>query len=87
MNNGFNSIAEQAGDHIQEKGLFFDTTQLRETMAEFAIKIVMRESPHIVKRFYDRVCEVAEKTIAETGRVEGAHYNAMQKVLREWKIE
>jgi len=39
----------------------------------------------IAQRFYDEVCALAEKNMLKTGVLAGAHYAAMQSVLKQWK--
>lgn len=34
-----------------------------------------------IEKFYSEVCRLAEKNMAHTGKLEGAHYNAMLQVL------
>jgi hypothetical protein len=40
-----------------------------------------------IKYFYYRVCRQAEKNMAQTGTVSGAHWNAMKQVLAQMHIE
>lgn len=42
-------------------------------------------SAKVAQQFYDEVCRRAEQNMQKTGRLEGAHYAAMQSVLKEWK--
>jgi hypothetical protein len=37
-----------------------------------------------VTAYYDAVCRMAETTMIATGKLEGAHYAAMQRVREEW---
>lgn len=39
-----------------------------------------------IRYFYRRVCRQAEKNMAETGTVSGAHWNAMKQVLAQMNI-
>lgn len=39
----------------------------------------------IVQEFYDKVCKLAESNIEHTGKLEGAHYAAMQTILKEYE--
>ncbi len=41
----------------------------------------------ILRYFYAEVCAEAEKIMAQTGTVSGAHYNAMKRVLKRKGIE
>jgi len=37
----------------------------------------------ILEEFYKEVCKQAEDNMLKTGKLEGAHYAAMKKILRE----
>ena len=43
--------------------------------------------PDILRKFYRDVCEEAERIMAETNTVSGAHWNAMRRVLSRKGIE
>ena len=43
----------------------------------------MRGEFDIVQDYYNEVCRRAESNMLKTGRLEGAHYAAMQQVLEE----
>lgn len=43
-----------------------------------------RELPYLdIKDLYDEVCRKAEDKMLKTGKLEGAHYNALKQILAE----
>lgn len=48
-------------------------------------ELVQLRNTHILY-FYHRVCRLAEKNMASTGTVSGAHWNAMHQVLAQMNI-
>lgn len=52
-----------------------------------AVDLVMNYSESAVQdavsAFYDEVCRLAEDNMLKTGKLEGAHFAAMKKLLRE----
>jgi len=74
------------GDEDLEE--FVDIPNIR-----FRPKAVYELSPsdsqkrRIAQQFYDEVCRRAESNMQKTGKLEGAHYAAMQTVLQEWLQE
>lgn len=41
----------------------------------------------ILREFYTEVCDEAEKIMAQTNTVSGAHWNAMKRVLKRHGVE
>lgn len=37
------------------------------------------------KQFYEEVCREAESNMLKTGKLEGSHFAAMQRVLERWQ--
>lgn len=46
-----------------------------------------RTEAEILADFYNKVCDRAERNMAHTGTVSGAHWNAMKQVLAEMGVE
>ena len=42
---------------------------------------------YFLRRFYDEVCAEAERIMAQTNTVSGAHYNAMKRVLKRHGVD
>lgn len=50
-------------------------------MAEEASPPAREDVCHTVQEFYDAVCKEAESNMLKTGKLEGAHFAAMRKLL------
>ena len=68
-----------ASTALDEKSAYTALEALRRYMA-------MVETGDPVQLYYDAVCEEAEKNMVKTGKLEGSHYAAMQRLLPDHRV-
>lgn len=68
------------------KGTQQQESQSRQYHSLPSSEMIELRNAHI-RYFYRRVCDLAEKNMASTGTVSGAHWNAMRQVLAQMHID
>ena len=72
---------------IYKDGCFYGKSAEVPKWAEWIREQARSSVRDAVREFYNEVCQLAEENMLKTGKLEGAHFAAMQTVRKKFEVE